>query len=528
MKGLPVSIQTFEKIRENGLTYVDKTDYIHQLVSQNAYFFLARPRRFGKSLLLTTIKSYFEGRKDLFDGLYIAEKEKEWEKYPIIHIDYSLIEYARGDEIFLNSLLFHLQQRARRSEIDLAAKSVSDAFEELIISLYKKYNQKVVILIDEYDKPMVDVLTEPKRFRENRAVLAKFYGAMKGLDHYFRFVMLTGISRFAKANVFSGMNNLRDISMDDNFSCIVGFTEEELNHYFPELIQDVADKFKVELAVIKQEIRRMYNGFSWNGKDRLYNPFSIFNFFLDREFGNYWFFSGTPSFLIELIRAEKFIPSQLELIETPDLEGYTKDVNYLPIGPLLFQTGYLTIKKIRYEGFQQIFHLDYPNAEVRISFIRYLLADFTRKQQHQISPATSGLKDALRTENFDRFITILQAFISDIPARLHLPKEAYYHSICYMILRLLGVQLLLEKETSKGRIDAVLELTDKVYIIEFKFGKEGGRIKRVETLAQKAIEQIQKNKYAEAYRADDRKVILFGIGFLNKSLYGKAVSLQNK
>lgn len=508
------------------MIYVDKTNFIHQLVSEGRYYFLARPRRFGKSLLLTTLKSYFQGKKELFEGLFIAEKEKEWKKYPVIHIDYSLVEYRKNRATFELSLMSHIKSIARAHGIELTEAVIGNAFTELIQKLYEKKG-KVVVLVDEYDKPMVDTLTKPERFAENREILSQLYGAMKGLDEYFRFVMLTGVSRFSKVNVFSGMNNLDDISMSPEYTTVAGFTLEEVKQYFTPHLEAVRQRFNAPEDYFMKTVQENYNGFSWDGEQKLYNPFSLFKFLKDKEFGNYWFSSGTPTFLIELIRKKQFIPEELEHARATDLEGATRNIQNLPVIPLLFQTGYLTIQKVEYENFKRIFHLNYPNEEVRSSFIRYLAAGFVGKEQHELQPEALDLRDALRGERLEDFITILQSFLADIPARLHIPKEAYYHSLVYMMLRLVGVQLLLEKETSKGRIDAVLEFPDKIYIIEFKFGHANSRIKNIKTLAKKAIEQIKAQKYADPHLNSGKRVLLFGVGFLDRELFGKSVELPS-
>ncbi len=519
MKHVPISIQTFEKIREDDLIYVDKTHLIYQLVKNRAYYFISRPRRFGKSLLLTTIKSFFRGHEHLFKGLYIYDKIEKWEQYPVVHIDYSLVEYKQGQKIFEISLLNHLNNIAHEYNIDLSKTIIADAFSELINKLHNQYG-KVVILVDEYDKPMVDTLTKPEKFEENREILRGLYGTMKGLDSQLRFVMLTGVSRFAKVNVFSGMNNLEDISMTESYSQITGFSQSELETYFAPHIEAVRQKFNTKKEILLEAIKKKYNGFSWDAKHFLYNPFSIFKFLLDKEFGNYWFSTGTPTFLIDLIIHQKSEPANFENIKVADLEGSSLQIKNLPLIPLLFQTGYLTIKKITYDGFAQRFFLDYPNDEVSHSFITFLAAAFVQKDEFEIQPEAIELRDALREERTNDFINRLQSFLADIPARLHLPKEAYYHSLVYMLLRLTGMKMLLEKETDKGRIDAVLELPDKIYIIEFKFAQVS-KIKRAETLANQALKQIEEKKYYEPYLGSSKKIILFGMGFLEKIIEGK-------
>ena len=295
MKRLPISIQTFENIISGEMIYVDKTHFIWEMLKKGKYYFLARPRRFGKSLLLTTLKSYFEGKKHLFEGLYIYDKEKEWKPHPVVHIDYSLVSYGDGKEQFHKSLMYHLNDIARRYDIVLEKEVPGNALSEMVEKMFKKFGP-VVILVDEYDKPMVDTLTHPKNFEENKAILRNLYGALKGLDGYLRFVMLTGVSRFSKINIFSGLNNLEDISENDSFSTIVGFSQEELEHYFGDYIKILNEKFPLPPDELMGHIKYWYNGFSFDGKNRLYNPFSVLNLFTSLNFANFWFSSGTPTF----------------------------------------------------------------------------------------------------------------------------------------------------------------------------------------------------------------------------------------
>ncbi|MEN0051339.1 MAG: AAA family ATPase, partial [Bacteroidota bacterium] len=384
MAKLPISTKTFEHIISEGMVYVDKTAFVWKLSQEGKYYFLSRPRRFGKSLLISTLKSFFEGHKDLFKGLFIANKEKEWKKHPIIFIDYSLIEYRKGVEIFEQSLLNYIANTGQEYGIVLQQKAtIAEAFTELIKRLHEQYG-KVVILVDEYDKALADTLNDKVKFKDNREVLRGLYGVMKGLDDYLRFVMLTGVSRFAKVSVFSGMNNLKDISLSEEFNEIVGFTQKELEHYFSDYLKQVQEKFGTTSPTLKESIRKKYNGFSWDGKNKLYNPYSILNFLTDKAFRNYWFSSGTPNFLVNLIKEQQQLPEKLENIKVTDLEGNTTQIEKLPLLPILFQTGYLTIQQIEYDGFDERFLLNYPNEEVRESFIRYVVASFVGKNEFEL------------------------------------------------------------------------------------------------------------------------------------------------
>lgn len=525
MRKLPISIQTFENIILGGMIYVDKTKYIHQLANGGKYYFLSRPRRFGKSLLITTLKAYFQGKKHLFEGLDIYEKEKDWVKYPVIHIDYSLVSYSSLD-LFKHSLWTHIKSIAREYDIILKEKFAADALTELVQKLTIKYKQKVVILVDEYDKPMVDYLTKEERFEENRSILRELYGTLKGMDGDLRFVMLTGVSRFSKVSVFSGLNNLEDISMHQDYSQIVGFSKEEVWDNFSDYLAPLHLKYNMSQKALADGIQEWYNGFSFDGVSKLHNPFSIVALCSRQVFDNYWFSTGTPTFLIDLIKEQKVLPETFEGIKVKDLTGSSLNMRNFPLVPLLYQTGYLTIQKTEREGFIDYFYLDYPNYEVKDSFLTYITAAFLEKDEFEVQPEAIALRDALKAEDLDAFVKHLTSFLTDIPSRLHIPQEAYYHSLVYLILRLVGAKAFLEKETDKGRIDAVVELPNHIYIIEFKFGK-GKRIKRVSTLSQNAIKQIEANKYYESYLSSNKKVILLGLGFLNKQLHGRMKMIKS-
>lgn len=524
MRDLPISIHTFQSIRERNLIYVDKTAYTYDLVSRGQYYFLSRPRRFGKSLMLTTLKAYFEGKKELFEGLYIAAKEQDWTVYPVIHIDYSLVEYMIDAATFRKTLIVHLKTIASLYDVELENEEVPTCFIELVHKLEQKFNQKVVVLVDEYDKPMVDVLGKEEQFIENRDILRSLYTNFKGLDNVLRFVMLTGVSRFAKVSIFSGLNNLDDLSNEDEYSTIVGFTQQELEDNFSLHLEALEKKMNLSRNQLLELIKYWYNGFSFDGEHRLYNPFSIINLFKKLQFENYWFSSGTPTFLIDLIKKKQQLPEELERVKVSDLVGNTLSYNDFPLLPLLYQTGYLTMERKEWDGFQMVYYLVYPNFEVKHSMLTHITTAFKRKDFFLVQNERLLLRDALLEERIDDFVKRLQSFLADIPARLHLPKEAYYHSLVYLILRIIGFQALLEKETDKGRIDAVLELKDKIYIIEFKFATNK-RIKKVETLSQKAIRQIQSKKYYEAYLSTEKRILLLGLGFLEKKLHGRIKEL---
>ena len=323
-------------------------------------------------MLLSTLKSFFEGREDLFRELYIHDKVEEWKEYPVVYIDYSFIEYKRGIEKFEIDLLSRLKIIASSYELDdIPFHTVPSFFTEMIMRLHKKLGA-VVVLIDEYDKPLVDLLNEEKQFEKNRNLLRGLYASIKGLDQYLRFVMLTGVSRFSKVGVFSGLNNLRDITLSESYSDIVGFSQMELENNFASYLNKAAEKFLITTGALLEQIKEQYNGYSWNGKSKLYNPFSLLNFFLDLDWSNYWFSTGTPTFLIDIAKKQKALPETLENIVATDLEGYSADATKIPLPAILFQTGYLTIKEVGFDGIATYYRLGYPNREVRDSFTTYV------------------------------------------------------------------------------------------------------------------------------------------------------------
>ena len=321
------------------------------------------------------------------------------------------------------------------------------------------------------------------------------------------------------------MNNLDDISMNKAYSTLVGFTQSELEHYFKKHLEELAATFSKSVPEILLPVKEWYNGFSFDGVNKLYNPFSILKLFTEYQFRNYWFSTGTPTFLIELIKKQKQLPEEFEHKKVNDLEGSTEQIENFPLAALLYQTGYLTIEKSELDDYRPIYYLNYPNEEVRYSFLSYITAAFVNKDQFDIQPEGLALRDALKEEDIPQFVRKFQSFLSDIPSRLHIGKEAYYHSLTYLMLRLVGVKSILEKETDKGRIDAVLELTDKIYIIEFKFAKNT-KVKEAETLSRRALKQIKDKQYYEPYLGSEKRILLLGLGFLDSELHGRVEEIK--
>ena len=514
MKKLPVGIYTFSQLVMGNYLYVDKTPYILNIITSGKYNFLSRPRRFGKSLLVSTFKEIFSGNKDLFQGLFIYDKI-DWDPSPVIHLDLSLIPRENA-EVLKTGLLRFCRNMAGEHHLELSADHYSEAFAELIRKIAQSSQQNVVILIDEYDKPIVDLISDIPAAQKNRDVLKYFYEMIKASDQYLKFVFITGVSKFSKVSVFSGLNNLDDLTLDARYACVLGYTQQELETCFAKHIQHFCEEQQIERERLLAKIKQWYNGYSWNAKDSVYNPFSILNLFQKQVFRNYWFSSGTPSMLIHLIKQDKRDVTEFESQSVPELVFDSYDIGKLNLFALLFQTGYLTISAITQdEDLGLEYRLHYPNSEVQDAFLTYLLESFTTHDLDKIPIMANQLRRSLRQEDMEEFITLVRSMFAKIPYTLHIQEEAYYHSLFYMVLALMGVEIDLEVLTDKGRVDGVLPLEDKIYLIEFKYGKAGTKM---ETLTKNAIKQIREKKYAERFLEDPRKRILLGVGFVGKEI----------
>jgi len=518
MKKLPIGIQTFSKIIKEDCLYVDKTDHIAELIQAGDYLFLSRPRRFGKSLLVSTLYEIFSGNKELFQGLAIYD-QIEWQSYPVILVDFNSISH-NNDEVFNLSLLSFLDRVADKYDIVLTSQFVRDKFVELIEKISAKTQQKVVVLIDEYDKPIVAHVDDIESAVKNREILRDFFGVLKSSDAFLRFVFLTGVSKFSRVSIFSDLNNLLDITLSKQFATLLGYTQPELESYFEQHIQSLCFELGMKKAQLLTKIKTWYDGYSWNARDRMYNPFSILNLFALQRFSNYWFATGTPTLLIKLIKQTRLDVTEFENKKVAEIVFDSYNIENLNIFALLFQTGYLTITHIDTQEFSE-YTLNYPNFEVKQAFITYLLESFTNNGLEEIQPAAKTLRQYLQEDNVEGFINLIRALLAKIPYPLHIEQEAYYHSLFYMISVLMGVEIDLEVLTDKGRIDGVLMLEDKIYLIEFKYGKAGTRMG---TLTKKAIGQIRDKNYEERFLSDTRPRHLLGIGFAGKEIGYKLVT----
>jgi hypothetical protein len=499
MKDLPVGFQVFSDIIKGNYLYVDKTKEIYNLFAERGkYYFLSRPRRFGKSLLVSTLKEIFSGNKELFKDLWIYDKI-DWETYPVIYIDFLGLNYATKDEL-IDTLNYLINQNAANHEVDLKEKGYDKRFRELIIKLSHK--NKVVALVDEYDKPIIDFVEKQEIVLQNRDILKNFYSTLKGLEEYMRFVFITGVSKFSKVAIFSDLNNLNDITMDKKYAAMLGYTHSELLKYFGDRLDALAGKEKKYEWV--EDIRTWYNGYSWDGKNFLYNPFSILNFFQKEEFGNYWFESGSPLFLVKLIEKNDIDLPQLENYKAGQEIFSSFDIQHMHVTSLLFQTGYLTIKEIIPADRRKRFYiLSYPNLEVKEAFLVYLLGDFSPRLADKVSVIIDDLITNLKSGNMDRFFDIIRSIFAQIPYDIFIAnREAYYQTVIYLILKLMGIDIDCEPETNLGRVDADIQLDNDIYIMEFKLGT-----------AKEALAQIKEKKYYEKHLDSLKTIKLIGVGF---------------
>ena len=522
MKKLPLGIQNFRKIIEGDYVYVDKTQYVYDLINSESYYFLSRPRRFGKSLLLDTIGEVFNGEKELFKGLWIYGSDYDFEKYPMIRLDMSSIS-NETPEILKKSLISGLRNRIKEEGLEIDDEIPSDLFKHLISSLYKKYNQRVVVLIDEYDKPILDHINDVEIAEANRMVIRGFYGILKSMDKYLRFTFITGVSKFTKTSIFSELNNLLDITFTKKFANICGITIEDFDAYFREYIKYIASLEEFDIYEdVRDEILAWYDGYSWDGKTKVINPFSLLSFFSQERFAAFWYASGTPKFLIELIKKQPEAYTNLKNFKMTEYMLDSVDIDRITISSLLFQTGYLTVKEIPPIADEPVYILDIPNNEVRRAFSLHVLSALTESNAEKAGHARMDVNDALRTGDLPKMLDILRGLFASIPYELHVDSEAYYHSIFYAVMNILGFDIDAEVSVSGGRVDAVMELGDKVYIIEFKYKNcpPGASEEKKQKLFAKALgegmDQIKDRGYYKKYIGSGKTIYQAAFAFLGR------------
>ena len=495
MKKLPTGIQTFSTIREDNYAYVDKTSHIYNLIDSGTYYFLSRPRRFGKSLLIDTISELFKGSKEYFKGLFIYDKWDWSVKYPVIKINFGGGNFTTKESTLLS--IKNILKIVLR-DLDLECDDLNDpssCFMEIIWAAYKKYGQKVVILVDEYDKPIIDVINNPVVALENRALLGSFYAAIKASDEYIKFAMLTGVSKFSKVNLFSNLNNLTDITIDEEYGTIAGYTQTDLETTFSEHLKGVDMK----------KVKRWYNGYNYFAEP-IYNPFDILQFISQKYiFKNYWWETGNPSFLIEILKKSNFYIPNLDNITVGEETLNTFDVDRIDLIALLWQTGYLTFDKMESYDSGIEYTMKIPNLEIKNSLNNLFLSYLANPDTYL--PNKSGIHKILQEEDIEGFVTTLKSLFSAIAYNNHVKNEissfeGYYSSIIYTFLSSLGYDTLAEDVTNRGRIDLTLKTKTAILIFEFKVD-----------LKEEAIKQIKERKYYEKYQSDGKNIYIVGINF---------------
>ncbi len=504
MKVLPIGVQSFERIRRKDTLYVDKTKFVHKLVTESDCYFLSRPRRFGKSLLLSTLKAFFQGRKDLFEGLWIADKITDWETYPILFFDMSLLDCH--DQTLHYSLMEDLTSKAEDLGVVIQGKNPKVLFKDLIKKVKEKKGKNVVILIDEYDKPIHDFLDKMSQAEKNRKALKNFYGVIKAMGEHIRFCFLTGVSRFSKMSVFSDLNHLKDITLEEDFAGMLGYTEEELEHYFKFHLEEVAKRREITIEELMPKVKKWYNGYTWDNQTYVYNPFSFMSFCSAKSFYNYWFDTGTPTFLTKLLHQN--FEYDFDSLEVEQFGLSSTSIENIDWKALLFQTGYITIKNIRYQDDLPIYTLAYPNKEVRDALLQYLFMEYSRNYQlSDVKPRAYKLTNALREGNMEEFVEIFNVIFASIPYQIFIEnKESYYHSLVFITLQLMGIDIRAEVSQAKGRADAVIFFEHAIYILEFKLNES----------AESAIKQIKDNGYATPYLQAGKEIHLLGLNMTAK------------
>ncbi len=500
----PIGIQNFEDLRRNGYKYVDKTNFVYKLADEGKYYFLSRPRRFGKSLFLSTLEAYFQGKKELFEGLAIYDLETEWKKYPIFHIDLNTANFREKDSLYnvLNDYLTGWEDKygARDSEVTLPLR-----FKGVIARAAEKEGRGVVILIDEYDKPILQTLQAPELQAEHRAQLKAFYSVLKTQDRYIKFAFLTGVTKFGKISVFSDLNNLMDISMDHRYISICGMTEKELLVNFKEGINELSETYGDTEEDTIAKLKARYDGYHFEEHTvGIYNPFSVLNTLSKLRYKDYWFETGTPTFLVELLKMHNYrLPDMTKERVSNDVINSVDSLSTNPI-PVIYQSGYLTIK-----GYDERFKkylLGFPNKEVEEGFLNFLLPQYTSAGSESPYMVDEFVKD-VEAGKAEQFIKRLTTFFASNSYQVAGNAELYFQNALYLVFKIMGFYTQVELPTSDGRMDVIIQTSNYIYIIECK----------LDGSAEEALQQIESKNYAAPFTMDKRTIIKLGINFSSKT-----------
>ena len=500
----PIGIQTFEEIRKLDNLYIDKTEYIYRMThTDGKYFFLSRPRRFGKSLLVSTFQSYFEGKKELFKGLAIEKLEKEWNEYPVLHFDLSKGKHMEKEQLN-RYLLDIIEKQEARFDCMSNKIDVNIRLDDLINAVYHKTGKQVVVLIDEYDAPLLDVAHEKEKLDVLRNTMRNFYSPLKGNESMLRFVFMTGITKFSQLSIFSELNNIKNVSMDEPYAGICGITKEELLTQMSDDIDALAEHLELSREETIQELKDHYDGyhFTWPSPD-VFNPYSLLNCFAKQEMDDYWFGSGTPTYLINMMRKYEFLPADLgEAIEVGKKDFDAPTETMTTIVPLLYQSGYVTIKG--YDKPTKLYLLALPNQEIRVGLYGSLLPHYLTDKSAKANTTIAKMSVLVKKGDMDAAFCLLNDFLETVPYCDNTHYEGHWQQTLYIMFALLtNYDILVEQHTAKGRIDITMETADTIYVMELKFNKS----------ADEALAQIEAKHYADAFKMSGKKVVKIGLNF---------------
>lgn len=501
----PIGIQNFESLRKDNYFYIDKTELVYNLAKTGRYYFLSRPRRFGKSLLISTFEAYFQGKEELFQGLAIGQLEKDWIKYPILHLDLNTEKYDTPESLdnILNNSLAYWESfyGTEPSEVSIPLR-----FKGIVRRACERSGQRVVILIDEYDKPMLQAIGNEDLQDKYRNTLKAFYSVLKSMDKYIKFAFLTGVTKFGKVSIFSDLNNLKDISMDRRYIEVCGITDDEIHQNLELELHQLAQNRGVTYEEVCKELKECYDGyhFTYNSTG-MYNPFSLLNTFDSMEFGSYWFETGTPSYLVKLLKRDKYDLQQMVNDEvTSDVLNSIDSTSQNPL-PVIYQSGYLTIKG--YDKEFDMYRLGFPNREVEEGFMKYLLPFYANMTEGQTGFHIKNFVKEIQKGDYDAFLSRLQSLFADTPYELVRDLELHYQNVLFIVCKLLGFYVQAEYHTSNGRIDLILKTDKYIYVMEFKF----------DGTVEEALAQIEEKGYAVPFANDPRQLIKLGVNFSSKT-----------
>lgn len=497
----PIGIQNFESLRQDGYFYIDKTALVYQLAKAGRYYFLSRPRRFGKSLLISTLEAYFRGRKELFEGLAIEKLEKEWKQYPVLHLDLNIGKYDTPDS--LDKILENaVSTWEALYGTGIAESTIALRFAGVIERAYRQTGERAVILVDEYDKPMLQAIGNEALQREFRNTLKPFYGVLKTMDGCIKFALLTGVTKFGKVSVFSDLNNLNDLSMWNRYIDICGITDKELHENLEPEMHEFAEAQGLTYEQFCDKLREYYDGYHFTQNSiGIYNPFSLLNAFDRREFGSYWFETGTPTYLVQLLKKHHYDLERMAYEETDAQVLNSIDSESTNPIPVIYQSGYLTIKK--YDEEFGIYTLGFPNREVEEGFVRFLLPFYANTSRVEAPFEIQKFVREIRNGDYEAFFRRLQSFFADTPYELVRDLELHYQNVLFIVFKLMGFYTKVEYHTSEGRVDLVLQTDKYIYIMEFK----------LDGTAEEALRQINEKQYALPFATDSRKLFKVGVNF---------------